>query len=120
MAVGAIAADLGVAVIVFPAAIGNLNGNQAAALAVGAGAAFHVFGGMKGEAIAAELVASLGISPCWEEVLEIGVTGEISAVERLQVAGAIELVAALVDHGGGPAGGSAIAAMHHGQMGAGF
>ena len=55
-----------------------------------------------------------------EEVTQLRGTREKGLVEALEIATAIEAVAALAQHGGGPGGGTAIAAVHHRQMGAGF
>ena len=108
------------AVVVLLAAVGNFNGNQAAALAARAGAALHILGGMKGEALAAKAMIRTCLGITGEEVAHLRCPLEVGLVEGLEIVGAIQLDAALVEHRGCPSCGAAIAAVHHGQMGAGF
>ena len=60
-----------------------------------------------------------GVWPLGEEVAELGCPGEEGLVKTLQVGGPIEAVGAGGEGSGGPGGGTAIAAVHHRQVGAG-
>ena len=111
-ALRAIAADVGMVVVVLIAAIGDVNGQQVAALAVGADPSGTILRRVKGEAVAAEAIGGAAGSG-GEEVTQLRGAGEEGLVEALQIAAAIEAVAALADHGGGPGGGTAMAAVHH-------
>ena len=116
---GAITADMGMVVVVLVAAIGNINGQQVATLAVGTDAISNVLAGVEREAVATNSMACRA-GAGWEEIAKLRGTREEGFVEALQIAAAIEAIAALADHGGGPGGGTAVAAMDDRQMGAGF
>ena len=116
---GAITADVGMVVVVLVAAIGNINGQQVAALAVGTDAIGNVLARVERKAVTTQLVGR-GAGAGWEEIAKLWGTREEGFVKALQIAAAIEAIAALADHGGSPGCGTAVAAMDDRQMGAGF
>ena len=120
MTVGAIAADVGMVVGINVIAVPDLNREQCRALTVGAhrqavALGFEFVGFVEAQAFAAKLVIST-ICLLREQVAEFGLVAEVGLVEVLQVGGAIQCVAALLGHRGGPGGGAAMTAVDHRQV----
>ena len=126
IAVRAVAADPRVVVGVDAAAVGDVDRHQLTALAAradghrtGGRGIGQLLGGVKRQAAAAELVAAgsiAGGATLGEEVAELRRTGEERLVKVPKVVCAVQRVAGGVERRGGPGGGAAIAAMHHGQV----
>ena len=128
IAIGAIATDPGMVVVIEVAAIGHVNQQKLPALAVGADV-LEVVGGVQREAVRTKhLVAFRFRWGIWlggtrfkralgEEITNLALAGEKGLVKIPQVASSIQAIAALVQQGGCPSGSTAIAAVHNGQMG---
>ena len=95
---GAITADVGMVVVVLVAAIGDINGQQVAALAVGTDAICNVLAWVNRKAVTTQLVGRLA-GAGWEEIAKLRGTREEGFVEILQIIAAIEAIAALTDQG---------------------
>ena len=115
-------------VVIEVTAIGHVHQQKLPALAVGANI-LEVVGGVQREAVRTKhLGASQFRWGIWlggtrferalgEEVANLALAGEKGLVKGPQVATAIQSIAALVQQGGCPSGGTAIAAVHNRQMG---